>query len=506
MLTRVVQTVITVVFFQTYFDLVSRFELFQERAASNSVVINPLSVVSEYDQRGIQAIHHAVQLGHLSATMTLIEKFGADINARTTSELRIDDSKVIPGMSTPLIISIITGNFEIFCYLLSKPELDISASTDQFKSPLHFAAEHGQLVMIEALLSRGAKISYLRGTRKSLFHLALEHGKLNVVEWLVDNKIGIGPVSQGKNKALESHFHFLARLKLPIDIWIRSLELCLKSYSNDRKSIINRKSITNQTPLDCAVEEANESAIIGLILNGADLSDANYPLLIAVKGFFSECETGFSPEYINSDNETIWHLIARINSVPLAQAIVHYFPTKPNLLLKNRIEKTALESAMDMENFDIAFEFFKLYDHQIDLDLLENYVNLSIWNISPKLFEILLSEFPGPFNELISTRTTLYLHVLATSSMRNNLQGSKQMAILLITKFPQMMRSLDKLGRTPLHLAYQSDFLEFFNWLKEARESVPELDFNVQDDSGVFFADLLRSEERKDILELLNLK
>ena len=133
MLTRVVQTVITVVFFQTYFDLVNRFELFQERAASNSVVINPLSVVSEYDQRGIQAIHHAVQLGHLSATMTLIEKFGADINARTTSELRIDDSKVIPGMSTPLIISIITGNFEIFCYLLSKPELDISASTDQFK-------------------------------------------------------------------------------------------------------------------------------------------------------------------------------------------------------------------------------------------------------------------------------------------------------------------------------------------------------------------------------------
>ena len=89
----------------------------------------------------------------------------------------------------------------------------------------------------------------------------------------------------------------------------------------------------------------------------ADLSDANYPLLIAVKGFFSECETGISPEYINSDNETIWHLIARINSVPLAQSNCSLLSTKPNLLLKNRIEKTALESAMDMENFDIAFEF-----------------------------------------------------------------------------------------------------------------------------------------------------
>ena len=107
MLTRVVQTVMTGIFFRTYFDLVNQYNLFQEYGF-RSCVINPLSVVHEYNLKGFQAIHHAVQVGHLSATMALIEQFGADINAVTTLDVQLEDSKLIPKLSTPLIISIIT--------------------------------------------------------------------------------------------------------------------------------------------------------------------------------------------------------------------------------------------------------------------------------------------------------------------------------------------------------------------------------------------------------------
>lgn len=513
MLTRVVQTVLTAVFFRTYFDLVNQFELFQARNYY-TIVINPLSVVGEYDTRGIQAIHHAVRVGHLGATTALIEQFGADINARTTSDLPIDDSRVIPAQSTPLIISIITRNYEIFYYLLAKLELDLNASTDQFKGPLHFAAEHGQVLMIDALLDRGANIVYLKGSRKSPFHVALENGQLSAIEWFIDNNKGMGPVSSGKHKFLESQIHFLARVKLPADIWIRSLEICLKGLGGDFdqfRAAINRKNLSKLTPLQCAIEESNESGIIGLILLGADVSGASHPLIGAVSGFFGSVGSGvIGPEFVNSDNETIWHLIARINSVALSKGIIHFHPSKPNLRLKNRIRKTALELAVEMQNFEAAFELLRLYDHQIDLELLETLANIAVWDSWPILLENLIKEFHDSFAEMFQTSmeissANMFLHILVNSSMRADLAETKEMILLLIKDFPQLIRSFDIFGRTPLHLALECEFWEFFNLLKEAKEVDPLLDFNVQNDSGVFFSDLLKEQGQNDILDILNL-
>ena len=503
MLTRVVQTVMTGIFFRTYFDLVNQYNLFQEYGF-RSCVINPLSVVHEYNLKGFQAIHHAVQVGHLSATMALIEQFGADINAVTTLDVQLEDSKLIPKLSTPLIISIITGNFEIFCYLLSKPELDLNTANDQLASPLHFAAQHGELVMIEALLDKGARISFLKGTRISPFHVALEHGQLNVIEWLVNNKLGIGPVASGKRGNLESSLHFLARLKLSTAIWIRSLLICLKIPASG----INFKSLDNLTPLQCAIETGNESAIVGFVLLGANTSGSlHHPLITAVRGFF-DSEGKIDPFFVNSDSETIWHLIARINSVPLAEGISYFHPSNPNLHLKNRIGETALDLAIEMQNFDVAFQFFKLYEHQIDPELLEKIASFAIWNYFPVVLEKLIKEFANNFTEMVdsSSQSTLFLHFLATSLMRGNFKESKVMALLLIKSFPQMIRSLDQSGRTPLHVALESEFWDFFHWLKEANEAADSnLNFNVQDGSGVFLSDSLKEQGQDDIAKLLNL-
>lgn len=506
-LTRAVQTVITALFFRTYFEFVDYYHLYQN-SDHYSYLINPLSFVNEYDHRGIQAIHHASIIGHFSATKTLIEDFGADINARTTKDFLIEDtSKLIPVQSTPLIISIITGNYGLFFLLLSKRDLDINLSTDEFKSPLHFAAEYGELTMIEALLDYGAKITFLKGTRKSPFYCALENGRLNVIEWFIDRNIGIGPVVSRTLKILESNIHYLARLKLPIEIWLKSLEICLKHIQDDplrKYMMINKKTTSQMTPLHCAMSEENESAIVGLILNGADGSDSKYPLIIALNGFFQKSDPVISPDYINFDNETIWHLIARINLVTLAKGIIYYFPSKPNLRLPNRIGQTALELAVEMENFDVAFEFIKFYDHQIDPDLLEKFINFSVWNFHPKLLEKLINEFENSSEEIIS-KSTLCLHILATSSLRGDPEESKQMTLVLIKKFPQIIKSLDKQGRTSLHIALQSEFWDFFNWLHDAKIENPQIDFNVQDDGGNFFFDLLKEQEHENSIDILNL-
>lgn len=82
MLAEVWKSVVTTsIFFISYFDIVDRYDFYLQN--EKRAIINPVATVHEFDSRGMQPIHCAVKVGNFWATMSLIEKFGANINEST---------------------------------------------------------------------------------------------------------------------------------------------------------------------------------------------------------------------------------------------------------------------------------------------------------------------------------------------------------------------------------------------------------------------------------------
>ena len=504
MLGKVIYSVFNGLFFTSYFDLVNRFTLFKESSMQN-ITINPLATVNDFDLRGMQAIHLAVERGNVVAVIALIDRFDADINSQTRAAIIENGIEKFPLGVTPLIMSIIKNDKEIFHYLCSKTNLDKDLSVDQLKTPLHFAAELGNLEMVETLILIGAKVGYLRGTRKSPFHLAMAAGQVTVAEWLANRKLGLGPVCRNINQLkLESIVHFVARLRLNPEIWIKMLKLTVSILGENEKEkiksipIIDRISVSNQFPLQIALEEENNVAIAGLIVYGADLKPfTKFSQIEAVVKFFGN--EPINSNFINENGESIWHLAVQMNSMDLLLCSAITFPDKSNLRLPNNLGITALDLALNHEYLDLTVEIIKLYDHVIDVGILEKLAHTATWNSWLIILETLITEFPQEVSDLMQiNHSGSLLHILATIPVRNSSNEPKHLVLLLLKHFPHLIRSHDKLGRTPLHLAFECGFYTFFEWLVEAKVSNPELDFNVSDDQGQEFVDFLGINEDSD--------
>lgn len=106
MLAEVWKSVITTsIFFTSYFDIVDRYDFYMQN--EKRVIINPVAAVHEFDSRGMQPIHYAVEVGNFWATMSLIEKFGANIDERTRNVGEVKDPIGTPPHCTPLMIAIL---------------------------------------------------------------------------------------------------------------------------------------------------------------------------------------------------------------------------------------------------------------------------------------------------------------------------------------------------------------------------------------------------------------
>lgn len=407
---------------------------------------------------------------------------------------------------------------EIFHYLLSKPELNKNLGTDEYKSPLHFAAEVGNLEMVKALIEKNVTISYLKRTRKTAFHLAVASCNVEVADWLAERNLGIGPVLPPNRHQLESIFHFLARQKLPTDTWIKMLQICEKAVKRGSR-FLERRALNGFTPLQIAIEEENNSAIAGFILSGPD-AFKNTPgstfdilgnsLIAAAYEFFED--SPINPNFVNKDNETIWHFCALHDAIHLAQGAAFLFPEKENLRLLNSKNLSALDVAFELRNFNVALELIKMHDNFIVIEALEKLVYMATWNGWHLLIEALIQEYPVTFAHIVSSSSSpklsscSLLHIVATTPVRDVSENNpKTLLLLLLKHFPHFIESIDEVGRTPLHLALECEFMEFFDWLAEAKLANPRLEFNVKDGSGVKFSDFLKEKGEEGIFKLLGL-
>jgi ankyrin repeat protein len=137
----------------------------------------------------IPPLHIAIENGHCKSFVKLLVKFGADVNL-IAAETR----------QTPLHYAAQTGNLEIVKFLLSKGA-EVSARmknnctplnvTTEYghlwgKTPIHFAAQNGNPETVKFLLSKGAEVSARCEYEGSPLDVASENGHLESVKILFE--------------------------------------------------------------------------------------------------------------------------------------------------------------------------------------------------------------------------------------------------------------------------------------------------------------------------------
>lgn len=85
---------------------------------------------------------------------------------------------------------------------LDDTEHDMNQGDDHQFSPLHWAAKHGHIKIVEILIGRGARVNTTNMGDDTPLHLASAHGHLDVVQILLRNKADVNLVNEHGNSAL----------------------------------------------------------------------------------------------------------------------------------------------------------------------------------------------------------------------------------------------------------------------------------------------------------------
>jgi ankyrin repeat protein len=104
------------------------------------------AAVNNYGDDGWGPIHLAAKSGHFDCVLYLVEKGGANVNTQTRETLTSDSC-------TPLSLVVKNGGFHCAKYLLDK---GADVNVPQKHGPLFHAANNGDVLTMELLLSNGA--------------------------------------------------------------------------------------------------------------------------------------------------------------------------------------------------------------------------------------------------------------------------------------------------------------------------------------------------------------
>ncbi|KAM7213609.1 Ankyrin repeat-containing domain protein [Rhypophila decipiens] len=133
--------------------------------------------------RGETALHWSTWYGHSAVVKTLITN-GASPN--------IKDNKA----QTPLLRAIMREDMACFAaILLSQKKIETDIEDDRGWTPLRWAACHGQLAIVQALLNHGADINAKDRDGFTALHWANSYGHGRIAELLIDRGALLGDVS-----------------------------------------------------------------------------------------------------------------------------------------------------------------------------------------------------------------------------------------------------------------------------------------------------------------------
>jgi serine/threonine-protein phosphatase 6 regulatory ankyrin repeat subunit A/serine/threonine-protein phosphatase 6 regulatory ankyrin repeat subunit B len=198
--------------------------------------------------KGRSPLHVAAEYGNLDIMDCLI-KAGANVNVHDSED------------PTPLFCAVVKDKTEAAIHLIENgADVNHCECGVKGRSPLHAAAEYGNLEIMDCLIKAGANVNVHDSEDPTPLFCAVAKGKTEAVIHLIENGADVNLCECGLK----------GRSPLQAAAEYGNLEImdCLiKAGAN-----VNVHDSEDPTPLFCAVAKGKTEAVIHLIENGADVN------------------------------------------------------------------------------------------------------------------------------------------------------------------------------------------------------------------------------------------
>lgn len=369
------------------------------------MLINQTARIDVFDEHGEPPLHVAVSRGHEQVVDILLE-YNAFVNVRNK-----------PGL-TPLHIAASLGYDTMVSKLITEHGAILDSMTLIKQTPLHLAAESGQLKVCEILLDLGSDLNAIDNQGQTPLHLAARKNSAEVLRLFLSSKpelIGLA----NKNGFTCAH---IAALNGSTD----TIKELLKF---NREAVIkNRIKKTNSTTLHLASENGNAEITKLLLNSGAKANDEN------------------------NLGETALHLAAKSGHVKVLHTIRSSdwrFCSKTNGL-------TGLHIASNCGQTEFVAEMLRckvsggIRSEKSTIDLKSDYgltpLHLACRNGHEGVVRMLLNSAGVQVDSVSEINKTIPVHLAAQG-------GHLLVAGLLISRSTDSLTKADSQGRTALHFA-----------------------------------------------------
>lgn len=240
-----------------------------ERGVDVDAETSALPLPIMFNDVGTTALYAAVEMGDYEIAKLLFEN-GADINLSRAADSPLNLAIM---RNRPRILQLFleadgidyevngqrlqtaakTVDIEIFKLLF---EADIPIYRADLSESLQYAASTGRLELIKLLLTEGADVNQLPGSRSpSALHRAVRENHLNVAEFLINTGANVNAISRGQHTPLH---------RAVMQNHLEMAELLIKHGAN-----VEITNVHGNTALDIAIEN-NNLEMIDILENELD--------------------------------------------------------------------------------------------------------------------------------------------------------------------------------------------------------------------------------------------
>ena len=192
-------------------------------------------------------------------TLEFLIELGADCNLPNEESVLHHDSQ--HDADNPLICSVRKGYEDCFKVLINIKNINLNFCDALGKTPLLVALFEKKSSMAQALIAKGADVNIPNSFLITPIMLAVRSGDIPVVQDLLKAEANPRCIDDLKRNL----WHHATNSK-------SAGEICNLLRDCGIQDIINDEDGLGNTPLSCAVENANPMAVLGLLISGADIN------------------------------------------------------------------------------------------------------------------------------------------------------------------------------------------------------------------------------------------